>query len=404
MISLEQAFQIVINTAKLIEPERVSIENALGRVLSEDIFSDIDMPPFDKAAMDGYACRAEDIFNELEVMEVIPAGKIPEKEITKNTCAKIMTGAPIPKGTEIVIIVEDTEILPSGKIRYTKPQPIPDSCSLDSSTSVSDNICRTGEDIQKDSLLLKKGTILKSAHIAVMASAGNVRPLVSKKVKVGVIATGSELVEPGEKPGISQIRNSNGFQMTAQLAEIHAEAHYYGIAPDNEESTYQLLKKATDENDVVLLSGGVSMGDFDFVPKIFNQLEFNILFDRIAVQPGKPTTFAVRGTKYCFGMPGNPVSSFVQFELLVKPFLYKLCGADFRPANIKMPLAETFTRKRANRQSWIPVVFTSDGKVSVSEYHGSAHINGLDDADGLISVPINVYQIKEGEIVHVRQI
>jgi molybdopterin molybdotransferase len=404
MITHEQAFQIIINTAKTIETERISIEESLGRILAEDVFSDIEMPPFDKSAMDGYACRTEDIYNELEVIEVIPAGKMPEKQITKNYCAKIMTGAPLPKGADVVIIVEDTKILPDGKIKYTKPQPIQNSCNLDSSSSDNKNICRKGEDFETGNLLLKKGTILKPVHIAVMASAGKVNPMVSAKVRVGVIATGSELTEPENKPNISQIRNSNGIQMMSQLIEIQANAKYYGIVADDENETYELLKTAEEENDVVLISGGVSMGDFDYVPKIILKLGFNILFDRIAVQPGKPMTFAVKDKKYCFGMPGNSVTSFIQFELLVKPSLYKLCGADFRWANIRMQMAESFTRKKANRQAWIPVFFNENGKISLTDYHGSSHINGLCAADGLISVPVDIFQIKEGEFADVRQI
>ena len=153
-----------------------------------------------------------------------------------------------------------------------------------------------------------------------------------------------------------------------------------------------------------MLSGGVSMGDFDFVPIVLTKLGFDIKYDRVAVQPGKPTTFAVTGNKFCFGMPGNPVSSFVQFELLAKPFIYKMMGADYKPAQIKMPLAKNYSRKRDARLSWIPVNFTSDGEVLPVEYHGSAHINGLVPADGIIPVNIGIKKLEKGDIVDVRQI
>jgi molybdopterin molybdotransferase len=404
MITFEEAYQTVINSGLRLGTEKVNLQDSLGRVMSEDVFSDINMPPFDKSAMDGYACKAEDIYNELDVVEIIPAGKMPEKKIQKNQCAKIMTGAPVPEGADTVFIVEESEETGKNKVRYIAPDKNQNSCNTGNHKRKKSNICYIGEDVRISQKVLNKGTIIKPQHIAVLASVGHTMPLVSERPKVGVIATGSELVEPEKKPGISQIRNSNGSQMVSQLQAISVIANYYGIAEDDEEITYEIIKKARDENHIVMLSGGVSMGDFDFVPLILKKLNFEIKFDKVAIQPGKPTTFAIGNNKFCFGMPGNPVSSFVQFELMAKPLLYNMMGANYNPLTIKMPLGKDYTRKRARRLSWIPVNITKNGEIVPIEYHGSAHINGLAPAEGLMPIPIGVKTMKKGEIVNVRQI
>ena len=404
MIKFQEAYETVIKSAILLKTEKISLNNALGRILAEDVFSDINMPPFDKAAMDGFACKGEDIYKELEVIEVIPAGKMPEKEVKSGQCSKIMTGAPMPKGANAIIIVEDIEELPNGKVKYTEAAPELSVCSAEEGMVGKPNVCFIGEDMNEGGKVLSKGVVLKAQHIAVLASVGCTEPEVSVRPKVGVIATGSELVEPHIKPGLSQIRNSNGTQMLAQLTAMSVIANYYGIAEDDEQITLDIVKKATEENDMIMLSGGVSMGDFDFVPLILKKVGFEIKFDRVAIQPGKPTTFATGNGKFCFGMPGNPVSSFVQFELLAKPFLYKMMGTDFKPFSLKLPLGKAYSRKRAGRLSWIPINITDEGEVLLVEYNGSAHVNGLIPADGLMSVPIGIFTINKGEKVNVRQI
>jgi molybdopterin molybdotransferase len=404
MIKFEEAYKIVSETGIKLSTKKVTLNNSLGFILAEDVKSDMDMPPFDKSAMDGYACKEADMANELEVVEIIPAGKIPEKTIGKNQCAKIMTGAMIPQGADCVIIVEDTEDIGNNKIRYTKPVPEINVCQVETGNKPGVNICYIGEDIQKGNTVLEKGSLIKAQHIATMASAGYTDVLVYRKPKVAVIPTGDEIVEPNIKPNISQIRNSNGSQLVAQLKAVGIEANYFGIARDTENATMELIKKAYEENDVILLTGGVSMGDFDLVPAILKNLKFELLFESIAVQPGKPTVFGKRDNKYCFGLPGNPVSSFVQFELLTKPLLYLLMGQNYKPLNLKLPLSKNFKRKKAARMSWIPAVFNDDGTIAPVEYHGSAHINGLGLAQAIMAIPIGVTELKKGDLVDVRQI
>jgi molybdopterin molybdotransferase len=389
MITFEEAFKIVKDAIKTIEIEQIPFLNSLNRISAEDVKSDIDMPPFNKSAVDGYACKADDTDKLLEIIETVQAGQTPVKEIKKGQCTQIMTGAPVPKGADTVIMVEYTEIL-NKKIKILRKQ---------SKT----NISYKAEDVKIGQTVLKKGTLIKPQHIAVMASVGYTNVSVYKQVKVGVISTGDELVEPAEKPGISQIRNSNGHQLIAQLKQISAIPAYYGIAKDTFDDTFKIVSKALSENDLIILSGGVSVGEFDFVPEVLKKAGIQILFDSIAVTPGKPTTFGTSDSKFCFGLPGNPVSSFVQFELLAKPFLYGMCGYNYTAPEIKLPLAKEFTRKKTERKAFIPVNI-QNGEIYPIEYHGSGHIHSLVTADGLIAFPIGKNILKQGELIDVRQI
>jgi len=391
MISFEQAYDIVMNSALKMGTEVISYTRSLNRILAGDVISDIDMPAFNKSTVDGFSCKISDLGNELEIIETIPAGIWPSKTIGENQCSRIMTGAPVPSGADCVIMVEETEILPSGKVIFTD-------------SFKKDNIALIGEDVRKGDIVLKAGRKIKPQDIAVMASVGHVSVTVSKMPQVAVISSGSELVEPEEIPGMSQIRNSNSSQLMAQVAQAGASGKYYGIAADDEEKTLSIVEKAISENDIVLITGGVSMGDFDFVPSVLERAGVRILFTRIAVQPGKPTTFGLYPGALIFGLPGNPVSSFIQFELLIRPLISKMMGYEWRPVSIKLPMNEKFTRKFADRMTFVPVTITNDGLVSPADYHGSAHISALPEADGIIAIPIGKKRLEKGEIVSVRQI
>ncbi|MFC1677513.1 gephyrin-like molybdotransferase Glp [Planctomycetota bacterium] len=391
MLEFGKALEAVLASVSRLGTERVDFGGVLNRILAEDIKSDMDIPPFNKSAMDGYACRMADLGSELTVIEVIPAGTVCQKTIQQNQCSKIMTGAMVPKGADCVIMVEYVEEAAKDRIRFVGHKS-------------SDNICLKAEDIKAGEVVLCRGTRLRPQHIAVLASTGNTQPLVFKAPKVSVIATGSELVEPADKPGLSQIRNSNSFQLAAQIESIQSAAINYGVAGDTVEQIDIVFKQAIRQSDVVIVSGGVSAGDFDFVPDILRQNGVKLLFEKIAIKPGKPTVFGTCGGRYCFGLPGNPVSTFVLFEILVKPFLYKLMGCDHKPLNIQMPLDESLLRRKAKRQRWLPVRITDNSTVKPVIYHGSAHINSLCGADGLVCMDIGVTEIKKGQPVAVRLI
>lgn len=391
MILFDDAVNTVLTEVPSKGTEKVPFDESLNRILAEDIRSDMDMPPFDKSAMDGYACRMNDIGNELEIIEIIPAGKAPEKNIKPGQCAKIMTGARVPEGADCVIKVEESKLIAENIVSFTVEKTKP-------------NIAYKGEDIKEGDLVLKKGILIKPQHIAVMASVGCSMPEVSEMVKVGIISTGDEIVEPYIKPSSSQIRNSNGHQLAAQVASLYCKYNYYGIAADDEQVSYDMIKNALEENDIVLLTGGVSMGDFDFIPKVFESIGVELEFKTVAIQPGKPTVFGKFDNKRVFGLPGNPVSAFNTFDLFVRPLILKMMGANKIFETVKLPLGKTYTRKKAGRTSWLPVQIKEDGKVYPMEYHGSAHINALVFADGFISIPLGESIVEEGEIVDVRPI
>jgi molybdopterin molybdotransferase len=390
MITFKEALEIVISSARTKGNEYVTLDKAIGRVLAADVFADMDMPPFNKSAVDGYACRLIDIHQPLEIVEEIPAGKQPAKAIGVGQCARIMTGAMVPEGADTVVMVEFTEDIDDGKIKFT-------------GDNTSPNICYTAEDVKAGQKVLERGTLLRPQEIAILASVGVSTPEVFEKPVVGVISTGDELVEPDVKPGISQIRNSNASQTIAQTIGAGASYIYFGIAKDNEKATRQKIQLALDNSDIVILTGGVSMGAYDFVPKVLQELGINIRFKSLATQPGRPTVFGVRENKYVFGLPGNPVSSFVQFEMLVKPLIFQIMGHSFQPLLVKLPMGKTFTRKKTTRKTLLPV-FIKDGNVFPVVYHGSAHIHAYVFADGIVAMEVGRSEIKKGELVDVRQI
>jgi molybdopterin molybdotransferase len=346
--------------------------------------------------MDGFACRRADVEHELTIIETIPAGLQPKKTIGPNQCSRIMTGAVVPEGADCVIMVEYTEPTSDNKVRFTGGQ-------------TDDNIRLKGEDIKNGDIVLQSGHMISARHIAMLASLGCTKPLVAVKPRVGVIATGDELVEPGQKPSACQIRNSNSFQLAAQLTSAGVTATNYGIAADTEEVIDAMMKKAIAENDVVIFSGGVSMGDYDLVRSILEKNNVRLLVDKVAVKPGKPTVFGVcdeghQSRVFCFGLPGNPVSTFTIFELLVKPFLFRMMGHSFKPVVSCRQLEKTIKSEKTERDSWVPVVFTEKNKVANIEYHGSAHINALCEADGLICIPAGIAEFEEGTTIAVRHI
>jgi len=391
MIPFERALRIVMDAARPVGTERVPLHDSLGRILAEDVLADMDIPPFNKSAMDGYACRRADLGNTLDVIENVPAGSVPRKTIGPNQCARIMTGAMVPEGADCVIMLEYTQNPTENTVRFV-------------GKSTSDNICAKGEDLRRGDVVLQKGTPISPAHIAVMAAVGCCRPLVSQRVKLGIITTGNEIVEPEVKPSPSQIRNSNASQLLAQAQRMGLSARYSGIVGDTEDSLASTIREAASSSDVILLSGGVSMGDFDLVPGVLQQTGFNLLFEQVATKPGKPTVFGLSGKTFVFGLPGNPVSTFVIFETIVKPFLFKMMGHVFQPPNITARLDKSISRKKTERLSWLPVALTEAGGALPVEYHGSAHVHALCFADGLIAMPVGVAELPEGTTVHVRQI
>jgi len=391
LTSFEDALRIVLDRARVLDAESVAIADALNRILAEDVRSDMDMPPFDKSAMDGYACRRADLGGELRVVGTVPAGQASGRAIGPGECARIMTGAAVPEGADCVIRLEDARDGGPDAVRFI-------------ADGTPDNICARGEDVRAGDVVLRRGVRLRPQHIAVLASAGCTHPRVARQPRVGVIPTGDELVEPDVRPGPSQIRNSNGCQLCAQALAMGVAPRRYAVAADRTEALAAAVRAARDANDVVLVSGGVSMGAFDLVPDALERNGVRLLFRKIAVKPGMPTVFGVQGNAYFFGLAGNPVSTFVVFEILVKPFLFALMGHDFRPFTGRAALAERIVRKDVARDGWIPVRRDAGGAVRAVAYHGPAHVTSVTAADGLIRVPKGVAEVAEGTLVDVRPI
>lgn len=389
MLHFDEALRIVLADAETLGTSRISMIQALIHTLAEDLISDIDMPPFNKAAMDGYACRREDIKGCMEVIEDIPAGSTPLKKIGPGQCSRIMTGAPVPEGADFILMKEYSVIAEHGGIICTKEL-------------ASDNICIKGEDIRKGDVVLTKGTLLKPQHIAILASVGCMEPLVYKLPSIAVVSTGNELVEPDQKPGTSKIRNSNGYQIMAQCVQMGLSPEYLGIVEDDEVKLTHLLSDATANYDVVIMSGGVSVGDYDYVPEVLKKLGVNIRLHGIQAKPGKHMLFGRKDNHFVFGLPGNPVSSFVQFEILVKPLLQKLMGQAPNHLTLHIPLDESYKRKKDDVLAFVPVQITDNGSAKSLEYHGSAHIHAYVNAHGIMEIPIGISEYKKGDIVRVR--
>jgi molybdopterin molybdotransferase len=390
---LENALnKVVARVRQSNEIIEVPLWESLGRILATDIFSDMDMPPFNKSAVDGYACRKVDIHHNLKVLEVIAAGQFPTQSIEPNTCSKIMTGAPVPVGADCILMVEEVVEVDAETIRFT---------GSDTKT----NIAIRAEDIKKGNIALAKGVRIEPTHIAIMAAVGLTKVSVAQKPIVSILITGNELVEPKNIPVGSQIRNSNGHQLVAQVINSGASPNYVGIIADTKEETHKAIVNALSISNVLVLTGGVSMGDFDYVPDVLKSMGVDIVFKSIAVQPGKPTLFGMMGDKVIFGLPGNPISSLFQFEMLVKPAILKLMGAAAPVASsFKLPLALGYARKRNERLGLIPAFINANGEVEPIKYHGSAHIFALTNVNALFFAPIGVSEFKKGELVDVRQL
>lgn len=391
MISTEKAAEIVSSIDRIMSWEELSFTDCEGRVLFTDVRSDINMPPFNRAAVDGYACHRSDLDSPMEIVETIRAGMEPAVIPGKDQCSRIMTGAIVPDGCDFVFMVEDSKLLAPGKVIYT-------------GKSLKPNLSPAGEDVKTGDIVLRKGKLIRPQDVAVLAAVGCINVKVSRRPLVGIISTGDELVEPWQKPGRPEIRNSNAYQLAAQAKRSGAATKYYGIAPDDEAKTLKMVDEAINDCDVVLLTGGVSMGDFDFVPDVLRKAGAEILFDHVNVQPGKPTTLALHPGAVIFGLPGNPVSAFVQFEVLVRPLIYKMMGCTWKPVEMHVKMAENFERRQSARAAWIPVTINEKHEAVPVDYHGSAHIAAFPYADGIIRMSPGINLITKGEVVVVRQI
>ena len=389
MIPFTEALERLLNAAGKLPAERVPLAYANQRIVAGEIIADRDLPPFPKAAMDGYAVKALSKEATFTIVGEQMAGEQPIATAKPDECVKIMTGAHVHSDLRYVVPFEEANVS-EGSMRLCKEL-------------TKSNICQKGEDVKQGEVLIEAGTMLRPQHIGLMASVGVTEPLVSRRPSVGIVSTGDELVSIEEFPNQQQIRNSNGIQLSAHLTQLGISGIDYGIVKDEAGKLSQRIGQALKAHDVVLLSGGVSKGDKDFVPAICESLGVEEILHGIAVKPGRPTYCGRRGDTHVIGLPGNPVSVFVQFELLVKPFLYKLMGHDYRPNVQKGQLHQDYIRKNSRRHVWIPV-WVDDENVHLSRYNGSGDQAGLVHSNALMCCPAGVNELKKGSYVTVRSI
>lgn len=389
MITPDEALKLILSSDITLEKEKIPIVEATDRILAEDILSKTDIPPFDNSAMDGYAINSVDDSLIFEVIETIPAGHVPVKKLQKGTCSKIMTGAMMPEGANKVIPVE-LALENDRFVRFNEG-------------SIVSHVRHKGEDLKPGDRVIEAGSLIRPQEVANICKCGYSKVCVYKYPRVGVITTGTELIEPGDELQPGKIFNSNSYQLFSQITRLRAMCKCYGTVKDDKPLTIEMIGRALEENDILIISGGVSMGDFDYVPVALKELSVQLLFDKVAIKPGKPTVFGKKGNKYIFGLPGNPVSTFVIFEIFVKPFIYKMSGHNYKPILFKGVMNANYQRKKTERFEYIPVEF--DGQYVIpAKYHGSGHLIALSRTNALIKIYQGVSEIEKGTIVDVRLI
>jgi molybdopterin molybdotransferase len=351
MLPFEEALSIVLRETRPLPAEEVALAESLGRVLAEDVATDRDLPPFDRAAMDGYALRAGDVAAApvaLEVVGEVRAGDWPDAVVGPGQAVRIMTGAPVPAGADAVQQVERTR--PLDEFRVT----------VDAAVAPGTNVAPRGSEAKSGDTMLSAGRVIDAAAIAVLASAGKERVRVARRPLVAVLVTGDEIVDVAARPGPGQIRNSNGPAVAAQARLAGADVRLLGVAPDRQEAIVEALREGLDA-DVLVVSGGVSAGDYDLVEPALLDLGAAFLFTKVAIKPGAPLVFGRLGRALVFGLPGNPVSAQATFDLFVRPVLLKMQGARVlsRP-RVRVELLGTI-RNRSGRKSHAPARVRFEG-------------------------------------------
>ena len=397
MLTAQQALDHLLSNAVTVnESEKVNTQAALGRVLAEDVKSLVDVPPLDNTSMDGYAVRCADTVTPgqtLRIAQRIPAGSI-GTQLEPGTAARIFTGAPVPPGADAVVMQEDCKVGDQ-----------PDQVTINVAPTLGQWIRRSGEDLTTGKTCLTAGTFLRPQELGVAASAGLTHLNVKRRVKVAAFFTGDELALPGEplKPG--GIYNSNRDTLLACLKSLGCDATDLGIVPDRLDATREALRKASKDHDLIITSGGVSVGEEDHIkPAVTAEGRLDLW--QIAIKPGKPLAFgAVRkssepkdGEAWFVGLPGNPVSSFVTFLLFVRPFILKLQGREAKHLQSYLMRADFDWLKADRRNEFLRVKINDQGGLDLYPNQSSGVLTSASWGDGLVDCPPN-QPIKSGELV-----
>ena len=393
MISVDTAVKIVTDVTGPLPAKTVHFESALGLCLAEDVRSDIDMPPFDRSAMDGYAVIAEDTARapvELKVIENIAAGYMPTKKVHRGQASKIMTGAAVPEGADAVVKVEETEDLPTdNRVKILR--------TIDGGK----NISKMGEDMKVGQTVLRKGMPIRSQEIGILATVGKSRVAVFSAPTVGIISTGTELVDVESKPAAAQIRNSNGYSLAAQARRLKADVELLGTVKDTKEEISRIMHRGL-QKDILILSGGVSMGEYDLVGDVMKDLGTHIYFEKVALRPGKPVIFGKKDKSLIFALPGNPVASFVTFELFIYPAIQKMMGFTTVHRNTVKASLEVEILVKRKRREYRPAFLRMRNNqwfVSPVEWHGSADLLSTTRANCLLVVREDAEKLSVGQLV-----
>lgn len=384
MISVEEAQEAILSRIQPLGRIRVPIVEALGRVLAEDVHAPRDIPPWPNSAMDGYAVRAQDVVQAskerpatLRVVEEVRAGVEAKRTLGPGEAIRIMTGTPIPRGADAVVLVEETEKAGKDEVRIFIAVPTGEAIRV------------AGEDVKEGAKVFSAGVRLNAAAVGMLANLGRASAYVHQKPRVAILSTGDELLDLGETPRAGQIFNSNSYALAAQVLEAGGEPVQLGIARDNAEDLERHLRDGLSA-DLVLTSGGVSVGDFDLVKGTLGGLGSEMHFWRVRMKPGKPMAFGTLQGKPVFGLPGNPVSTMVSFELFVRPSLLKMQGWSrlFRPrveARLLHPM-----RKSPERRHYVRAVAArreEEWTVQAVEAQGSNILHSMVRANALVVFP-----------------
>ncbi len=374
--------------------ELVPLERATGRILARVPRSRIDQPPFHKSAMDGFALRPDDPGHAscdafpgqpgpfYRVSELVAAGSVAQQPLQPGQALRIMTGAPVPAEAGRVVMQEHTE-LEDGWVRVTRASPRP-------------NICPQGEDIRAGEPLLAAGHRLAPVDLANLAACGLLEVEVARRVRVAILSTGDEVVDHPSRMGPGRILDANGPLLVALAEQWGLEVALRDHAPDHAEATRRLLERALEAADLVLLSGGVSAGVFDHVQDAMRACGLRVAFHRLAVKPGRPMTIAHGPAGLVFGLPGNPVPVYLMFHLFALHAASALQGRASPLRRLRLPLAQPFERRKADRLEYVPAYIDPQGAAARVPYHGTAHLLAQGGADGFFAVPQGVTTLPAG--------
>lgn len=392
MIEFEEALSMILKNTDTLPAGKVPVDESMGRMLQEDVHSKIEMPPFDKSAVDGYAVSALDVKSapaRLKCLGLIQAGESFGRRLARGECVKIMTGAPMPKGADSVVMVEDSRQQGECVELFTPAEKW-------------ENVCLRGEDLKKGQKILKKGIKISSSHVAILATIGMPLVKVSGSPRVAILNTGGEIVPLGKKLGKNKIYNSNGPMLSALLKADGIEPRFLGIAKDNARDLKKEIGRGLDA-DVLLISGGVSMGDYDLIPDVLRKLGIKKIFHKVKIKPGKPLFFGRRKKgPLVFGIPGNPVSNFLAYLIFVRPALNKMMGCRCGMPGFKEGIVETGFHSKPGRKHFVLVKVSKRKNrcyLTPVTSSGSADVLALSKADGFMAIRPHTDIIKKGSKV-----